>query len=193
MGLAQFAVAAFLNAVGQVLRHLALETAKHEGTDFRRQTASGDLLLPRCVFPARFVGFGEVRLRTEVTRLNKINDAPEVQEPVFQRRACQGKALVPAQLFDRQRHLRGRVFDKLRFVKDDRAELELLQSLQVAPEQRIVGDDQVVLWNLFPKIMTRRAAFEHEHFQVRREPVGLAPPVVQNGRRADDERGLGPF
>ena len=38
--------------------------------------------------------------------------------------------------------------------------------------------------------MSRRAAFEHQHFQMRREPLRLAPPVVQHGRRANHQRRL---
>ena len=89
------------------------------------------------------------------------------------------------------RDLRARIFDELRLVQDHRAEGKLVKFLQVAPEQRVVGDDDVVLRDLLAQIVPRRAAFEHEHLHARSEPLGFAPPVVQHGRRADDERRLG--
>ena len=39
-------------------------------------------------------------LVAEVTGLDEIGDAPQVHEPVFQRRACKGQALVGLELFD---------------------------------------------------------------------------------------------
>jgi hypothetical protein len=44
--------------------------------------------------------------------------------------------------------------------------VELLQLLQIAPEQRVVGDDDVVLRDLLAQVVPRGAAFEHEHLEV---------------------------
>ena len=49
----------------------------------------------------------------------------------------------------------------------DGAEGELLQLLQVAPQQGVVGDDDVVLRDLLAQVVPRGAAFQHQHLQVR--------------------------
>ena len=110
-------------------------------------------------------------LRAQITRLNEIHDAPEVEQAVFQRRAGQREALVGAKLFDRLGDLRGGVFNELSLVEDDGAELEFLKRCQIAPEQGVIGDNEIVLGNLFAQIVARGPAFQHEHFEVRREPV----------------------
>ena len=95
------------------------------------------------------------------------------------------------QLLHRLGHLRAGVLDELRLVQDDGAEGELLQLLQVAPQQGVVGDDEVVLRDLLAQVVARGAALQHQHLQVRREAVGLAPPVVQHRGGADHQRRLG--
>ena len=87
--------------------------------------------------------------------------------------------------------LRGGVLDELRLVEDERAEVELVQLFEVAAEQRVVGDDDVVLGDLLAQAVAARTALEDEHLHVRDEFLRLAPPVVQHGRRANHERGLG--
>ena len=77
------------------------------------------------------------------------------------------------QLLDRLRDLRAGILDELRLVENHRAERKFLQLLQIAPQQRVIGDDDIVLRNLFAQIVPRRAAFQHEHFQMRRE---TSPP-----------------
>ncbi len=139
---------------------------------------------------ARLVGLGKLVLVAEVAGLDEIHDAPQIQQAVFQRRAGERQPVLGLHLLDRARNLRAGILDELRLVQNHRAEGEFLQLLQVAPEQRVIGHDDVVLRNLFAQIVPRRAAFEHEHLQVRREPFRLALPVVQHGRRADDERRL---
>src|SRR5204863_1984904 len=117
-------------------------------TKFGGQPPAGDFLSPGGVFTtARFVGLIEVVLRTEITRLNEIHDAPEIEQPVFERRASQREALIRAKLLDRESHLGRWILDELRFVEDDGAEFKLLERLQVAAQQRVVGDDQIMLRN----------------------------------------------
>jgi hypothetical protein len=66
-----------------------------------------------------------------------------------------------------------------------------LEGLEVAAEQGVIGDDDVVLGDLFAEIMPGGAAFQDEHFEVRGETIGFAPPVVEDGGGADDQDGLG--
>ena len=126
-------------------------------------------------------------LAAEVAGLDEIHDAPQVEQAVFERRAGQSEALIGAELFDRLSDLGGGIFDELGLVENDGAELEFLEGLEVAPEQGVIGDDEVVLRNLFPEIVPRSPALENEHLKVRREPVCLPEPIVQHGGRANDE------
>ena len=130
-------------------------------------------------------------LVAEVAGLDEVGDAPEIHQPVLQRRAGEGEALVGLELFDGLGDLRGRVLDELRFVENGGAEGELLQFLEVAAEEGVVGDDDVVLRDLFAQVVTGGAALQDEHLHVRREALGFATPVVQDGRGADDENGFG--
>ena len=43
---------------------------------------------------ARFVGFEEMFLVAEITGLDEIHDAPQIQQPVFQRRAGEREAVL---------------------------------------------------------------------------------------------------
>ena len=74
--------------------------------------------------------------------------------------------------------MRAGVLDELRLVQNDRAEGELLQLLEVAPQQGVIGYDYVMLRDLLPQVVPLGAALQHEHLEVRREAVGLALPVV---------------
>ena len=132
-------------------------------------------------------------LVAEVTGLDEIHDAPQIEQPVFQRRAREREAMLGLELLDRLCDLRAGILDELRLVQNRRPERKFLQLLQIAPEQGVVGHDQIVLRNLFAQVVPGRAAFQHEHLEVGRETVRLAPPVVQHGRRADDQRRLGIF
>src|SRR5438876_964547 len=69
----QFAIATFLDPVGQILSDLAFEPAQHQRPEFRSQPAARDLLGPgRVLAAARFVRFVEMALRTEIAWLDEI-------------------------------------------------------------------------------------------------------------------------
>ncbi len=155
----------------------------------RRASALRRFHLLFVAFTTRLIGFMEMLLRAEVAGLDEIHDAPQIEQAVFQRSAGQRQPLIGLQLLHRLRDLRGRILDELRFIQYHGAEGELLQRLKITAKQRVIRHDDVVLRNLFAQVVPRRTAFEHEHFQVRRELFRLAPPVVQHGRRTDDQRG----
>ena len=58
---------------------------------------------------------------------------------------------------------------------------------EVAAKEGVVGDDQVVLRDPLAKVVPRGAALQDEHAEVRDEPVGLAPPVVEHGGGANHQ------
>src|ERR1051325_992970 len=127
-------------------------------------------------------------LVAEIGGLDEIDDAPKIEQGVFERRAGEGKPMLRFQLLDGLSDLRARILDELSLVEDDGAEGKFLQLFQIAAEERIVRDDDVVLRNLFAQVMPCGAAFEDEHFEARREPIGFATPVVQDGCGTNDER-----
>ncbi len=197
---AERAVEPLLDAVGQILRDVFFQAAQQQRAQLRRKPFARDALdglgfSPPRLFPrrvshglrTRLVSFRELLLVAEIAGLDKIHDAPQIQQPVFQRRAGERQLVLGLQLLHRLRDLRAGIFDELRLVQNRRAEGEFLQLLQIAPQQRVIRHNQIVLRNLFPQIVPLGAAFEHEHLQVRRELLRLAPPVVQHGRRADHQ------
>ncbi len=181
---AERAVAAFLDAVGQIFGDVLFQAAQQQRTQLGGKPFARDALDGLGVFAAfRLVGFEEMFLVAEVAGLDEIHDAPQIEQPVFQRRAGERDFVLALQLLHRLRDLRAGILDELRLVENDGAEGELVKLLQVAAEQRVVGDDDVVLRNLLAQIVPRRAAFQHEHLHAGREALRLAPPVVQHGRR----------
>jgi hypothetical protein len=115
------------------------------------------------VFARRLVGLVEVDLRAEVVRLDEVDDAPEVEQAVFQRGAGEGEAVLGLELLDALGDLGARVLDELRLVQDERLELELLEFLEVAAQQGVVGDDDVEVGDLLAQVVAEIAAFQHEH------------------------------
>ena len=57
------------------------------------------------------------------------------------------------------------------------------------PEQRVVGDHQIVRHDLLAAACALASALQHDHAQPRREARRLARPVVHDRGRAYDERG----
>ena len=102
-------------------------------------------------------------LFAQVARLDEINNAPKIQQAIFQRRSGQRQAVLGLQLLNRLGDLRPGVLDKLRFVENHRAEREFLQLSQVTPQQSVVCDDQIVLRYLLAQIVPRSPALQHEH------------------------------
>ena len=184
---AERAIEALLDAVGQILRDVFFQPAQQQRTQFRGKPFAGDALFRLRIFTARFIGFQKLFLVAEIAGLDKIHDAPQVQQPVFQRRAGERDAVLGLELLDGLRDLRAGIFDELRLVENHRAERKFIQLFQIAPQQRVIRDDDVILRNLFAQVVPRRAAFQHQHLQIRRELFRLAPPVVQHGRRADHQ------
>ncbi len=176
---AQRTIAALLDAIRQILGDVLFQAAQQQRAQLGRKPAARNtlgrlgLLATRFrrgngLFAARagFVRLDKLLLVAEVTGLDEIHDAPQIEQPVFERRAGKREAMFGFELLDRLRDLRARVLDELRLVQNHRAEREFLQLLQIAAEQGVVGHDQIMLRDLFAQIVPRRAAFEHEHFQV---------------------------
>ncbi len=127
----------------------------------------------------------------EIARLHEVHNAPQIEQAIFQGRAGEGEADFAGKLLHRLGDLRAGVFDELRFVENNGVEFIALQVLEVAPEQRVVGDDDVEVGDLLAHLVARRAAFKHEHGHIRREFFHLAFPVVHHRGGAHDQARIG--
>lgn len=165
------------------------EAAQQQGPEFGGQAAAGDALGDGGLLGGAgdFIGLEEILLGTEVARLDEVDDAPEVEQAVFEGRAGEGQAVFGLELFDRLGDLGAGVFDELCLVEDEGTEAEFAQGFQVAAQEGVIGDDEVVLGDLTAQVVAFGAAFEHEHGEVGCEPLGFPAPVVEDGGRADDQ------
>jgi len=80
--------------------------------------------------------------------VDEFHDAPQVEQPVFQRRAGERELVVALERLGRAGDHRLGILDVLRLVENDGAKGEFLQRGEIAAQQRVVGDDKVVRGNL---------------------------------------------
>ena len=100
-------------------------------------------------------------LVTEIARLHEIRNAPKIEQTILQRRTGEGQPDLTLHLLHRLCYLRAGILNELRFVQHDGVEFVRLQILQIAAEQRVVGDHDIVIGNLLAHPMPRRAALQH--------------------------------
>ena len=173
---------------GQVLRDLLLEPAEHD-----RPHAAGEQRA-RGLRGAAVVLLEELAALRQVTGVDEFHDAPQIEQPVFQRRAGKGELVLGLERLGRSGDHRLGVLDVLRLVQDDGAEGEFLERSEVAAQQRVVGDNEIVLRNLLPQGVAMLARGEQQHLHAGDELLRLALPVEDDARGADDEAGRGaPF
>ena len=120
----------FFALPGQVGQHLALEAAHQEGTDALAQFV-GAL--------ASAIAAQKRRLRAQVARQHKVKDAPQFAGMVFHGGAGQGHAHLRVQLLGGHRPLALGIFHALRLVQDGKAQGDIPQMLDIAPQKRIAG------------------------------------------------------
>ncbi len=182
-----------LNALGQILGHLRLEPAHEQRPQAGAKAAAGNGAVGNRLIAVtgRLVGLVEFLCTAQIVGLHKIHDTPQVKQPILQGRSGKRQPMLALHLLDALGDLCARILDELGLVEDQRAEIKFLQFLQVSPQQRIVGDDNVVLRNLLAQAVPCRAALEHQHLHSRREFLRLTPPVVHHRCRANDQARLG--
>jgi hypothetical protein len=128
----------------------------------------------------------ELGLLAEQPRAREVQQRPQVDQRVLDRRAGQHQPLARAQPLDRARLLGLRVLDRLRLVEDHQPPRLRLQPRLA--QQRPVGREHHV-----DRVHHRRrvdipgAAMGHMHAQVGREAGQLGPPVAEQRRRQHDE------
>src|SRR5262249_23475314 len=175
---------------GKVLdyRAVGLDPAQEQRADERFQSRG-------CVgVSAALDGRGEApaerRRRAQVTRVEKLEDAPQVGQAVLDGRAGERRAPLRGQL---ARGLGGagrRVLDVLGLVQDHLVPLDRGQRRLVAVEQGVGAQDHVVAGGQRGELRdVALGAVVHEPPQRRREARQLALPVTHDGRRAHQQGG----
>ena len=119
-------------------------------------------------------------LVTEIIRLDKINNAPKIEHPVFDRRSGKRQFVVGLELLDRLSDLRTGILDELGLIQHHSAKRKLGQVVQITAQDGIIGHDDVVLGDKLPQVMTRLTTLEHQHLHVRRKLFRLTSPVVEH-------------
>ena len=179
----QVAIEALFDALGKVARDLALQAPHEHRPHARREQATHE----RWRIGA-LVATPELLLGAEQAGVHERHDAPQVERAVLERRAGERQAMPRTQLARGLTDRRHRVLDVLRLVQHGRAQFDLAPRLDVAPQQCVVGHQQVVRVGVRQQVAASRAALEHGHAQPGRKTFGLAAPVVHDRRRRHDQR-----
>ncbi len=101
---------------------------------------------------------------------------------VFQRRAAQAQALTGIEVACGLGGLAVGVLDVLRFIENQHVEGLFFQQLQVPWQQRVGGQDQVVILKV-ACILMAIGAVQCQHLEVRGEVLGLVQPVGDQAGR----------
>ena len=90
---AERAIAPLLDAIRQVFGDLLFQAPKHERTQLGGEAAAARFFAQFGILTLRLVSLVKVGLRAEVAGLHEINDAPKIEQPVFERRAGERESL----------------------------------------------------------------------------------------------------
>ena len=178
-----------LDLLGQVGHHVFLNAAQHKRRHERLQASSAVTL---GVFDRALKALGKRLARAQKARHQKVEDAPELGQSVFDRRARQGKAHAGGQALGGTRHLRERVFNVLGLVEHHAGKVLLGILVDIAAHKVIRRHDHVMLshaGNLHAAL--RLDTHDGAHVERRRKALQLGSPVVHERRGTHHECGLG--
>ena len=135
------------------------------------------------------LAFQPGRQLREKTGQQEFEERTQIVERVLQRRAGEQETPASPQRAERLRGLRAAVLQVLCLVGEDEVEPDRLEQRAVARERAVGGEHEVVR----REVLRRQPALAvmDEHAQPRREPGALAPPVLQQRCRHDDQRRVG--
>ena len=137
----------------------------------------------------QFVTLAEIFRRAEIAGHEKVEDGPEIQNGIFQRRAGQHNPMLSPHRFHRLRILRLAILDVLRLVERDGVKFESAIFCRIAADQRVAGHYNVARLNLLKPRMPVRPV-QRENFHFRRKFFRLGHPVEDEARRANDQMRL---
>ena len=166
---------------------LGLGAAQHEVTDAAAQAGGRGGVFDRILAP-------EAGLAAEETGLREGEQAPKIEEPVFNRRAGEGDAVRGGDgAGDGGRLARG-VFDELGFVEDDGVPCVPLEPIGVEAKLRVIDDeDRAAIGGAGHPRGEGQQRGKRFGGELGREALGLGEPAVHHALGADDEgaEGLG--
>ena len=181
MTFGEFTIEPFFDTVRQILRDLLFQAAQHDGPHPAGEKRARGLRGAAIVLLQELAAIGQV------TGMDKFHDAPKIEQAIFERRAGQRELVIGLERLRRAGDHRLGIFDVLRLVENDGAEGEFLQRGEVAAQQRVIGDDEIVLRDFLAQRMAMLARGEQQHLQSRRELLRFAVPVEDNARGTNDE------
>ena len=126
-----------------------------------------------------FEALGKRLARPQKARHQKVEDAPELGQAVFDGRSRQGKAHAGRQALGSARHLRERIFNVLCLIEHHAGKILLDIFVDVAAHKVIRRHDHVVLGcagNLHATL--RLGAHDGAHIERGRKALQLGSPVV---------------
>jgi len=127
-----------LNLGGKILGHLGFGPTQQERANPLPQTVLG-ALIPQ-LGHRNLVPVPEIRGGAQVSGHEEIEDRPEIEEGIFQRRSGKHHPVLADQLLHGDGRLAGPVFNALRLVQHDRVKLQFFIFRNVPAQQRIAGD-----------------------------------------------------
>ena len=178
-----------LDLVGQFFEHVLLEAAQDERRDVAQEVGARVRIFG--AYDGRFELRLEVLAALEVAGHEEVEDRPEFGQAVLDRRARESEGGIRPELFYRLCRLRRGVFDLLRLVEEDMAEMLLFVEVDVAAQHVVRRDDDVGVLESGRKsrLAFRFCAGDDGSFELGRELFNLFEPVVHQRRRRDDEGG----
>ena len=162
--------------LGQVGHHVFLNTAQHKRRHERLQ-ASGAVALG--VLNRAFEALGKRLARAKQARHQKVEDAPELGQAVFDGRARQGKTHAGRQALGGTRHLRERVFNVLGLIEHHAGKILLDVLVDIAPHKIIRRHDHAMLGHAGDlHAALSLGAHNGAHIERRGKALQLGSPVV---------------
>ena len=144
-------------------------------------------------FFAQLVIFGNIRIpgaecaeRTEQTRMEKIENTPQVFRTVLQRSTGQYHLVIRRDLLADLGIDAAGVLDVLGFIQDQITEMERAQGFRIPFRQRVGAEADIRRHGIFPQFLPVRSGNGHDP-QGRRKFPDLPLPVIHQTGRCHDE------
>ncbi len=142
----QFAEGNLLDLRRQIRRNIAFQAAQHEGP--QPPGEPGLCLRIFLLGDGQFVALAKILCGAEIAGHEKIENGPQIQHRVFQRRAGQHQPVFGAHGFHGLRILRLAVLDVLRLVQHDGVEFQSAIFFRIAADERVARDDHIARGHL---------------------------------------------
>ena len=187
LGGAEVAVEDLFLAGGELGGDFAFEAAEHEGADAAAEVVEGagsgfgvGFALHRA-----HIAVGEGAAAAEEAGHEVFEDAPQLDEVVFEGGAREREAAFALEVAGGLGDAAGGVFDVLGFVEHEHSPSAGDEAVGVDAEEGVAGDDEVdVVWRV-----AAAGAVVQVHGEGGGEAGGFGDPVVHDAGGRDDERG----